>query len=183
MRYDLFSYWILCEDQQQYNFVVGFLSKKGANLRKIRKAAPFPEGKKGDACDYVSACFNTQRERIRARAAKSILIVICDADPPKQKTGQPAPSEETSIEAFDRLYKRFTVEDDDPIFLMIASRNIETWFYFLQNSEVADSRLEIPDRKTLFKRAEAAPCGQSLAVGLHRIYRKGKHAGLLTENN
>lgn len=142
---------VLCEDTRQYHFIAGFLGAKGANPRKIfRSMAPVASGS-GE--QYVRNAFPEELKGIRKRHAQAILIVCIDQD----------------LKENDRLrYLNLSCEEkgvtpycsDDSVIRLVPARNIETWFYFLQEEQLPD---EERDYKPSVGEAKPGRLGKILA--------------------
>lgn len=142
MKYDRYQYFILCEDKSQYDFASGWLQAKGVNRRRIYPVGEFPH----PGCGYAYVRDNVERlakvvATKNSGEANTCLIVFCDAD---------------------RRPLSHVMDDmgqcaGDSVFLIIARRNVQTWFHFLANQNDVDAGNEDIDRKRNYLQA---PCGQ-----------------------
>lgn len=129
MIYAKFRYRVLCEDVAQYNFVMGWLEKKG--VKSPRCAPPvgdFPHAGSGKA--YVRDNFSNQLDWLRrSRNQNVVLIVVQDAD----------------NETVEACLKRYPLEDG--VFLVIPKWSIETWMKFL----ASPAQWPVPNEDTSYK--------------------------------
>lgn len=132
MDYTKYTYKILCEDKRHYNFVRSYLNKKNVNNRKISNIAGLSEGK-GDAKKFIDNNYKEALCQIRNNQ-NDILIVVRDADK----------ADEQSIQD---LITKYKCENDKKVFAVITNRNIETWFYFIDNQNSTASIDENTDKK------------------------------------
>jgi len=124
MSYGKYSYYILCEDRAHFNFVYGYLTKKGVNSRKIYPAKDFPEGKR-DAKNFVRLNYAEEIKKIHQRPVNTVLIVFRDAD--KENA-------EDIVDSFDNKNKN--------VFVASPKRNIETWFYYFHHKDDEKNKTE-----------------------------------------
>jgi hypothetical protein len=136
MSYTEYTYLILCEDKHQYYFAQSYLRHKGVASRKIRSYTDLPLPN-GDAKKFVETEFNRAIQKVR-KNENDILIIFRDAD----------------MESYDDVTKKFDVSG---VFPAIPKRNIETWFYFLDNPNSADSLNESTDRKGEYPKTGTRP--------------------------
>jgi hypothetical protein len=135
---------LLCEDKQHEVFVYRYLSRLGYGRHAIR-ITKSPAGRgAGDAFVLNAFVRELVACRTRNRRAKTSLVVIQDAD--LIETAK-------RIQAFtDRLVAEQVpaLADDEPIVLLIAKRNIETWIHALDGEDVDEikkySRLDGHER-------------------------------------
>lgn len=126
---------ILCEDKYQYYFVQSYLKCRGAHSRKIRCGGDLPPP--GHARRFVETHYGAALNSIR-KNENEILVVVCDAD--NDKTAD--------------VLKKF---DNPDSFAAIPKRHIETWYYFLDNSGLAESSGEEFWRKNDYPKAGTHP--------------------------
>ncbi|MDR2897957.1 MAG: hypothetical protein LBU99_04010 [Spirochaetaceae bacterium] len=134
MDYTKYSYNILCEDRRHYDFVRTYLVKKNVSGRNIRNTEGLPEGS-GDAKKFIDNHYDHALSKIRAHE-NHILIVVRDAD-----------KLQNSSAYIESLIGKYTCSCGKKVFSVITNRNIETWFYFIDNPSSQDSRDESTDRK------------------------------------
>ena len=123
---------VLCEDEQQYAFANHFLKQMATpELRQCYKVL-------GPGHQGVRAKLTKEVASIRKQGSAAALLAIIDAD------GH-------SIEAR-RRYAQELLDDGqqlavaDPIAILVAERNIETWIHWLENNDV-DTATRYPKRK------------------------------------
>jgi hypothetical protein len=92
----------------------------------------------GDAKQYIADEFANARKRTR-KNEKDILVVVRDAD----------------LDKHDDVISAFTVPG--VVSAVIPRRNIETWLYFIDNQNSADSQDENADRKTEYPKSGTKP--------------------------
>jgi hypothetical protein len=113
---------ILAEDQEHQNLVWHYLKKcplyKKA-MRKVRKVA-LP-GNRMSGSQYVREQFPIQVAACRGRHAKTLLIVITDADNLSVAEREQTLHRELSQHNFD------AVGTDEPIILFVPKWQVETW--------------------------------------------------------
>jgi hypothetical protein len=110
--------------------------------RKIKIYDDLPEGK-GDAKQFVRERYEQAAKKIKN--TQTILVVARDAD----------------NETYNNAKKEFN-PINDKIFLVIPKRNLETWFYFLDNQNDKASKDETTDRKNSYHRAKPTKYGEKL---------------------
>lgn len=149
MDYKKFQYFILCEDKSQYDFAEGWLKAKGVNVRKIYPIGAFPH----EGCGY--AWVRDQLPRLTATIkaknrgeTNTCLIVFCDADTRLVKD----------------VEDELRIERDDPVFLIIAKRNLQTWIRFIRNPTESSSRDEQNDCKLQYCKVPYGKLGAELAM-------------------
>jgi hypothetical protein len=143
MSYDTYSYRILCEDKHQYYLIQSYLQCKGVVGRsKIAPYAELPEGK-GDAKQFVREHYD-QALRDLKKHTHTILIVARDAD----------------TETYEMAVQGFA--PTNRVFAVIPKRNIETWFYFIDNPHNPASANEEEDRKNSYRNAKPSKYGAKL---------------------
>ena len=128
MSYNKYTCYVLCEDRDHFNFISGYLKKKGVTREKIKLAKDYPEGR-GDAKNFVRLNYTEEARKIRQKPKNVLLIVLLDADE----------------EDFENIVGSF--DDKDNVFVASPKRNIETWFYYFHNKGKADCVDESVDRK------------------------------------
>lgn len=140
---------LLCEDKQTESFARRFLFHRGFDHRDIL-ALPLPHGKQSGE-QWVRCQYPRQLKAIRSRRGV-LLVVIADADSltvkaRKDELNQECKKQEVQVRT-----------SKDPVIMAIPRRNIETWFAYLDGTEV--------DEKTTYPR-------------LNRIGDCHKHAKVL----
>jgi hypothetical protein len=126
---------------------------KGVNDRRIRSFG-LPHG--GDAKQYIQINYQNALRAIR-KNEKDILIVIRDADK----------------EDYDSVIKNF---DSSVPFFVIPKRNIETWYYYLDNQDLPESKNEQCDRKKQYQKPRVKPTryGVTLEQVINKIRQSQK---------
>ncbi len=114
---------ILCEDRRQSNFVRHCLKKKGWNNREIKEKICPPA--LGSAEQFVRDQFPNELQDFRTRSAKAktILITVVDGD----------------VKGFGDRCEDLAVpfrNDDEAVAILIPTRNIDTWLYYLKGNRV-----------------------------------------------
>jgi hypothetical protein len=143
MSYKKYSYYVLCEDKNQYYLIKSYLECKGVQDRKIKLYKELPEGK-GDAKQFVREHYEQAKKKIKINP-QSMLIVAHDAD----------------NETYTDVKKKFSASDD-AVFLVILKRNVETWFHFLNHQNDDTSKDETTDRKLKCRRVRPTKYGKKL---------------------
>ncbi|GHT82092.1 hypothetical protein FACS1894137_00330 [Spirochaetia bacterium] len=138
MSYNNYSYRILCEDKRQYYFIQSYLKCKGIAERKIRLFQNLPEGA-GDAKQFVRTRYPDAQKTIAINSS-TILVVARDAD----------------TDTYEDVLDEFAITGNR-IFTVIPKRNIETWFYFIDNQNDADASDEGSNRKDCYPKNGTRP--------------------------
>lgn len=175
---------LLCEDDAHERLARAFLEECGVrNLERILRSSNASRLQKGGGAQWVLKSFPEQLQACRRRHAKTLLIVMVDADN--------LTVEERRRELLHRL-KACDLKElskDEPVALVIPKRNVETWIAALQGNKVNEdencktrAKLTREDyrqaAKTLFawSRTNATPgptCISSLQAALPEWRRIG----------
>ena len=146
MDYKKYQFRILCEDKAHYNFVRGWLEKKGAH-RRVENIGELPHEASGKV--FVMQNFAAALKKVRNLSArvKTFLIVVIDADnnPP------------------DDIVRMLPADDLDPVFYVIPKWSIETWARFLMEPDRDDAIDESKSCKNEFRNAKFTNLGKQLA--------------------
>ena len=122
---------LLCEDNQTDSFVRRFLKHRNFTHRDIR-TLPLPHGSQSGE-QWVRQRYPDQLKAIRGKQQAYLLIVI-DAD--NLTVG--ARRAQLDLECQNKRVALRTAED--PAILIIPRRNIETWFAYLDGSDVNEQQ-------------------------------------------
>lgn len=122
---------LLCEDSQTDSFVRRFLKKRNWGHRNI-VTAPLPHGSQSGE-QWVRERYPQELKAIRVRQG-ALLLVVVDAD--NLTTNQ----RRTQLE--DQCGKEGVPGrvPQDPVVVIVPRRNIETWFAYLDGSDVDEHR-------------------------------------------
>lgn len=126
---------VLCEGLQDATFAFRLLKRLGWNARQLRiKQAPAGAGS-GE--QYVRDRFPHELEMIRRDSVRRALIVVVDGDAggPDGRLRQLNGACEAAGVATRRAHDRVAV--------LVPTRNIETWFHYLDGNDV-DETVEYP---------------------------------------
>lgn len=118
---------LLCEDSQTDVFVRRFLKHRNFRSREIR-TLPLPDGSQSGE-QWVRTRFPNELRAIRA-VHGAYLIVVTDADSNSTETRR----NQLQAECISQGVPWKT--DADPVLVFVPRRNIETWFKYLDGSDV-----------------------------------------------
>jgi hypothetical protein len=150
MSYDQYQYKVLCEDQNHFHFVRGWLEKKGANPRKIYLAGSLPHP--GSGKDYVQNHFEAALKELRSKSQyqKRILIIVMDAD-------------NLTCEAVMNDSAFSGSKPSDNVFFIVPRWSIETWIRWLLEPNHMDALDESKSCKRQYMNAAVTSLGKELA--------------------
>ena len=122
---------ILAEDVRHRKLLRKYLRRRGYSHHKIRECPWFPKFQ-APCLSFVKAEYPLQVQALRDKAHRvnAALLTMVDAD---EKTV------EQRIEEFDALLVadgKTRRADNENIAIVVARRNVETWFYFLEGNDV-----------------------------------------------
>jgi hypothetical protein len=129
---------LLCEDSQHEVFVRRFLKKAGWSDQRPR-VEKAPKGR-GSAEQFVRERFPKELSAYRANRnlVAQGLIVVCDGDSQGVKGRLDVMA---SACAAEKVPPR---KDDEKVAFIIPTWNIETWFAYLDGSEVDEGKRDYP---------------------------------------
>lgn len=166
MSYNTFQYHILFEDKAHYNFIRGWLIKKGVNPRKISPyTLPGPRNECASACVINEFPEKLQFISNNYNRVKRILIVAIDAD---------NKSVVQRINILNDAYKKYnnitaTLPQDffktnaDPVFFVIPKWSIDTWARYLLGPTALNANNESQSCKNEYKNSKFTELGSVLA--------------------
>ncbi|MDR2669375.1 MAG: hypothetical protein LBC14_05425 [Desulfovibrio sp.] len=147
MDYKKHQYIILCEDTAHYNFVRGWLEKKGAH-RRVEYYGDLPHG--GSGKSFVEKNFPDALDKVRrlSNRVSTFLIVVIDAD---------------NLEIND-IIQKLPFNDYDPVFVVITKWSIDTWARFLIEPDHEKALDESESCKNVFRnKAKFTKLGKQVA--------------------
>jgi len=147
MDYKKHQYKVLCEDKAHYNFVRGWLEKKGGH-RRVECYGDLPH--EGSGKSFVEKNFTEALDKVRkiSNRVSTFLIVVIDAD---------------NID-LDSIAKKLTCDDSDPVFIVVTKWSIDTWARFLMEPNHEKALDESESCKNDFRnKAKFTKLGKQLA--------------------
>jgi hypothetical protein len=147
MDYKKHQYKVLCEDRAHYNFVRGWLERKGGH-RRMECYGDLPH--EGSGKSFVIKHFADALDKVRKISTKTstFLIVVIDAD---------------DID-IDNIVKKLPCNDSDPVFIVVAKWSLDTWARFLMKPSDEKSLDESESCKNEFRnKAKFTKLGKQLA--------------------
>lgn len=118
---------LLCEDKQTDSFVRRFLRHRRFGSRDIRTLSLPNSRQSGE--QWVRERYSEELKAIRARR-QAYLIVVTDADSGSTEDRRRQLEAECDNNGVPRR------SDDDPVLIFVPRRNIETWFAYLDGTDV-----------------------------------------------
>ncbi len=128
---------VLCEDRLQEVFVRRFL-KKGWGIKEppIRVVSCPRAGSGGAGEKYVRDNYPDQLKACRARHAKTILVVVLDAD-----TGTVSAHREELDNSCRKAQPAVAArQPDEPVVYVIPKWHIETWLAYLDGVSISEDQ-------------------------------------------
>lgn len=126
---------LLCEDKLHEVFVRRFLRRGwGIDAHKLRVVAYPKDGSGGSAEQHVRSRFPDELRAFRTRSAKTILIVVMDAD---TQSVQQHHNELNGAASSANLPVR---EDSEAVVYVVPKRHIETWLAYLDGVSVDENQ-------------------------------------------
>lgn len=123
---------VLCEDEQQYAFARHFLKQMATpELRQCYKVL-------GPGHQGVRAKLGKETASIRKQGSSAALVAIIDAD------GHSLESRRRYAQELIDAEQSLTAKD--PVAILVAERNIETWIHWLEGNSV-DTEEKHPKRR------------------------------------
>ena len=143
---------ILCEDLNHYHFARALLIEYGVKPRKIVQV--LNQGAQGSGEGFVRERLPLEVKAFRSRASKVALtlFVITDADNKSVEERKRQLDSELRGQTHPR-------GEGEKILYIIPRRNIETWFYYLDN----DAADEEANYKNHYRNAKPSHHGRQLA--------------------
>ena len=135
---------VLCEDALHGTFVHRFLRKCGVPERTIR-IIPFPAGK-GCGEQHVRTKYPEEIKAYRARRAKTVLIVIVDAD------SDTVDNRQLQLERAAQSAGVAPRSDGEFIVHLIPRRHIETWLAFLDGNDAVNETTDFKSQYAFRKK-------------------------------
>ncbi len=123
---------LLCEDSQHEAFVRRFLKKAGWNTRSL-KVEKAPQGR-GAGEQFVRKRYPVELAAQRRRHAAQALVVMIDGDV-AGVTARLQTLNETCI-----AQKIAVRAADEPVAVFVPTRNIETWFAYLDGTQIDETQ-------------------------------------------
>lgn len=121
---------LLCEDRQHHAFVRRFLKRAGWNVAELRHEVS-PKGR-GSGAEFVRRRFPQEVRSQRGRSARACLIAIIDGDAVGYERRLRQLEEACDAEGA-------STADHANVFVLAPSRNIETWFAYLDGDSVNET--------------------------------------------
>ena len=127
---------LLCEDTQHEAFARRFLEKTGWSTHQLRvEKAP---GGRGAAEQFIRKRFPTELKEHRRRHGNVSLAVLIDGDS-RGVAGRLAQLDAACDQ--EQIPRR---ESGEPVFILVPTWSIETWFAYLNGKTVAEDRRDYP---------------------------------------
>jgi hypothetical protein len=153
MNKDQFRVTILSEDTRHSHFVIGYLEKLGFKNKNIfEKFSPKGEGS-GE--QFVRDNFPKEVKAHRSKKCQNIiLIVVTDADGYTYKN---------RLDTLTKTLQTTPLQPNERIIILIPARNIETWFWYADNSTNCN---EQTDYKPKYKKVKPSNYGEKYAENI-----------------